>query len=329
MLSLTPTRCSRHAGSTHLALLLFALLLAGCQQKELISRVRAQQVKAGFFPEATVIGKSVMGRNIEMLTLGKGPDYVLILASIHGNEAAGTPLVLRLEKLLRREPALLEGRRVALIPVFNPDGFIGNTRTNARGVDLNRNYPAENRENTPRYGLKGLSEPESQAFMAVLEKERPARIVMIHQPLSKVDWDGPAQDLSKRMAEYCELPSQRIGARPGSLGSMFGVDWKLPIITYELPKRATGMDEGILWRRFGGPLLASVTWPDPPPAKLIEEIYQTPAVNPWAVAAPWMAGAVGVAALVAMVAWLLRRRKQKPAPVVPAESAEMLRSETG
>ena len=61
-------------------------------------------------------------------------------------------------------PALLAGRRVVLLPVINPDGMANGSRFNARGIDLNRNFPAENFSGTARHGTRPLCEPESRAI---------------------------------------------------------------------------------------------------------------------------------------------------------------------
>ena len=85
---------------------------------------------------------------------------MLLVATIHGNESAGTPLLERLAERLESDPELLRNRRVLLVTVANPDGLARRTRGNARGVDLNRNFPTTNRKDTRRSGT-ALSEPGS------------------------------------------------------------------------------------------------------------------------------------------------------------------------
>jgi len=213
-------------------------------------------------PAWVKIGQSVQGRPIEAITYGEGPDRILIGATIHGNEWAGTPVVESLLKYFDNNLDILEGRTIAVIPVLNPDGFHHKTRGNANGVDLNRNFPAENRANSQRYGMSAFSEPESKALYDFINKFDPARIVIFHQPLYKVDWDGPAKGLAQHMARHTILPEERIGARPGSMGSHYGVDRKLPIITYELPRHAERETTETLWNTYGRATLAAITWPD-------------------------------------------------------------------
>lgn len=141
-----------------------------------------------------VIGKSVEGRPIGCDIFGKSKktsETVLILASIHGNEHVGTPLLQRLGEFLRDHPATLTDRRVLLVPEANPDGAFHQQRRNIRGIDLNRNFPAKNWNQQTDHGAKPLSEPESRALYALIAKYKPTRIISLHQPLTCIDYDGP------------------------------------------------------------------------------------------------------------------------------------------
>jgi protein MpaA len=204
--------------------------------------------------------------------IGQGPDVTLILATIHGDEPAGTPLVQRLADHLAANKQLLDGRRVVIVPVANPDGLAARTRTNSRGVDLNRNYPASNYQHDSQsgaavlhgtHGDKALSEPESAALHRLIETHRPARIVSLHQPLrwgkACIDYDGPGQALAEAMAATCDLPLVKLGGRPGSLGSYAGETLGTPIITVELPRDATHWSADRLWKQYGNMLLTAIS----------------------------------------------------------------------
>jgi protein MpaA len=123
--------------------------------------------------------------------LGQGTDVTFVLAAIHGNEQAGIQLVHRLERYLQQNPKMLEKRKVVLLPIANPDGVAHSSRYNARGIDLNRNFPAFNRINSNRFGFTPLSEPESRFIFQLIRQYTPDRIVTIHQPLACIDYDGP------------------------------------------------------------------------------------------------------------------------------------------
>ena len=216
-------------------------------------------------PVRSVVGHSVEGRPIEVESYGTGPDVVLIMAAIHGDEPASAVLVRCLADYLRENAPVLAGRRVILMPVANPDGLKRGTRRNVHGVDLNRDFPANNRKPTRDGGTRGLSDPESQAIYDLLHRDRPSRIVSIHQPLECVDYDGPAEDLARAMAAQTTLPCKKLGARPGSLGAYAGETLGIPIVTLELPNAATSQSPQGLWEVYGRCLLAAITYPEPPP----------------------------------------------------------------
>jgi protein MpaA len=206
------------------------------------------------------IGWSVQERAIECVTIGDGGETILIIASIHGDEPAGTTLLAEMERTLRERPELIAGRRIVLVPVANPDGLANGTRTNASGVDLNRNFPAGNWRGHRRHGDKPLSEPESRAIHELIAREQPTRIVSIHQPVSCIDYDGPASGLAALIGARCELPVRKLGGRPGSLGSYAGHTLGIPIITLELPGTASRAGGPELWARYGDAMLAAVTY---------------------------------------------------------------------
>ncbi|MBX7245446.1 MAG: DUF2817 domain-containing protein [Candidatus Sumerlaeaceae bacterium] len=270
-------------------LLLFSL--SGCGRRQPVgpeSRLKG----------AVEIGRSVEGRPIECLELGTGPDSTLIIATIHGNENAGTPLVHELADRFRRNPNLLAGRKLLIVPVANPDGYAADKRFNVNGVDLNRNFPASNRQDNDRYG-SALSEPESQALKALLDRAKPTRIVSIHQPLVCLDYDGPGEAIARHMGRYCELPVQQIGSRPGSLGSHAGVDLGIPIITMELRRDDEKLPFRDLWRAYGPALAASVVFPEAVPATFFDSQWLVPVVT------------AGVLIALSVVAQFVRGRRRR------------------
>ena len=207
------------------------------------------------------IASSREGRLITCQTLGDGPRSILILATIHGNEAAGTPLLERLGEYLGDHPEILSGKRVVLVPSVNVDGMALRQRHNARGIDLNRNFPARNFHETRRNGSRPLSEPESRAIFELLERYRPGRVVSIHQPLGCIDYDGPAHALARAMSRVSDLPVRKLGGRPGSLGSYVGENLGIPTVTVELPAEASQFQPAELWDRYGAMLLKAITYP--------------------------------------------------------------------
>jgi protein MpaA len=209
-------------------------------------------------PTARVMGMSVEGRPIECRTLGTGDRVILMMATIHGDEAVGTPLLRDLEAHLQENKHLLKGRKVVFMPVANPDGYVKNTRENVNGVDLNRNFPAENFDPSRNHGSAPLCEPEARAIKAALDEYRPQAIITIHQPYGVIDYDGPGEALANAMAARCDLPVKRVGSRPGSLGSYAGLTLGIPIITVEYRQDASDLSEQELWDQYGPSLIAAI-----------------------------------------------------------------------
>ncbi len=239
-------------------LILVVLMISGCASRksapgETGIMLRSYRVSAG---------RSIEGRAIETVNIGHGSEVVMVVATIHGNEWAGTPLVKELEYKLLSDNALLDKVRVVIVPEANPDGRVHGTRGNANGVDLNRNFPAGNRVDKERYGLNALSEPESQVLHDLVAKYQPTRILTLHQPLACIDWDGPGEGLAKKMAGVCELPAKKLGSRPGSMGSYVGNELGVPIITLEFRRDDERLTPGKLWELYGAALMAFIEGED-------------------------------------------------------------------
>lgn len=202
-------------------------------------------------PSRFLVGSSLLGRAIEGRAAGAGPTRLLVHGGIHGDEPGAVAAV---ERFLAALPD--GGPRVVAVAAANPDGLAAGTKDNARGVDLNRNFPSSSWRASAlagpstvvgaRYlpGQRPLSEPESAALAALIAVEDPLRLVAVHQPLRCVNFDGPARALAERMAAACGWPVVAdIGyPTPGSFGTCYGVDGGREVITLELPRPATEED---------------------------------------------------------------------------------------
>ncbi len=200
-----------------------------------VPRVTEQQI---------TYGRSAQGRALTAFVLDSGTprpgNVTLIFGGFHGNERSTPGVVDRLHRWLRQTPGAWPSQRVLLVPQANPDGWALGTRDNARGVDINRNFPAGWQEaaRAARYspGPRAASEPETQAIIALLARYRPAKIVSLHSPLRCLNWTG---DLGHAMASVMHatdhLPIKGyIGyPTPGSLGDYCGAR-RIGIVTLEL-----------------------------------------------------------------------------------------------
>ncbi len=141
------------------------------------------------------------------------------------------------------------GNNLLFIPCLNPDGMQNGERTNANGVDLNRNFPTKNwgqnkgenatcdDETTAYFGGKSpASEIETQFVIDVIEKYKPKLILTLHTPYKVVNYDGPAEKYAQIISEITGYPVEAsIGyPTPGSFGTYCGVERNIPTITLEL-----------------------------------------------------------------------------------------------
>jgi protein MpaA len=128
---------------------------------------------------------------------------------IHGNEPAGRDIV---ADLMRASPA--PDMQLLLVRDLNPDGFAHHQRTNAHGVDLNRNSP----EHWAGAGPRPWSEPEARAIRDLILREQPALSLYYHQPFGLVDVpEGGRPEAARRYSELVGLPLKRLSRRPGSI----------------------------------------------------------------------------------------------------------------
>jgi hypothetical protein len=137
------------------------------------------------------IGTSVEGRPITAYRLGTpGGKVVLAIGSIHGDEQTGIEVV----EYIRDTAVIPAGLDVWVIPSINPDGNVANTHQNARGVDLNRNFPPVWEPNDCARvvlqcaGPAPLSEPESQAIANFITEIQPRMTAWYHGPLHVIDY---------------------------------------------------------------------------------------------------------------------------------------------
>ncbi len=162
--------------------------------------------------ETIAVGMSVEGRPITAIRRGDpGGRRVLVFGVIHGDEQAGLQVVALLEEL-----PVPEGVDLYLVDSMNPDGVANNTRGNANGVDLNRNFPYNwgpiGAPGDGQYaGSAAASEPEAQAVVELITALRPDLVIWYHQDLFTIA-PGQGRDgaIRARYAELTGLPMETI-----------------------------------------------------------------------------------------------------------------------
>jgi len=193
---------------------------------------------------SSAYGKSLEGIPLTVYLPDSKSPGVVILASIHGDEAETTVVVSEALRCLPRGDL-----QAAVILCANPDGMLRGTRGNSRGVDVNRNFPTSNwtpdpvcyksRANDARDialspGSEPASEPETRALLSLLERLKPRAIVSLHAALACIDDAGNSQ-LGRELAARCALPlTSEIGyPTPGSMGT-WASEQRLTLVTWEL-----------------------------------------------------------------------------------------------
>jgi protein MpaA len=194
--------------------------------------------------ESHVFGQSQGGIPLQVWK-PTGSCRLLIHAGIHGEEGETTVALSRALRLLPEPSA-----HCAVVLAVNPDGLIQGTRGNARGVDLNRNFPTGDWRPDPvthrstlddpsdvllSPGSEAGSEAETRALITLIDQLEPEAVVALHAPLACIDDDNQGQ-LGRWLSERTGLPLvSGVGyPTPGSFGT-WGGERGLQVVTYEFP----------------------------------------------------------------------------------------------
>lgn len=194
---------------------------------------------------ASVDGAPILFKEYAPIDGRRPRGRVLLVGGIHGDEYSSVSVVFKWMDILDDHHSGLFHWR--FVPLLNPDGLLRKeaVRTNANGVDLNRNFPmpdwhnvaprywTEEAGSSPRYfpGAQPLSEPETRWLVDEINAFAPDVIVAVHAPHGVVDYDGPRSGPHKLGRLYLHL----LGTFPGSLGNYAGVQRRIPVVTVELP----------------------------------------------------------------------------------------------
>ena len=179
-------------------------------------------------PLPGVIGFSLAGRPIEVYSFGAGEREYLIVAGIHGGYEWNTiALANELIRHINQNPgAIPSDAKLYIIRNMNPDGEARDHgvdgRVNNNGVDLNRNFPAENwaaewdRDGCWIYrpttgGLYAGSEPETRSVMAFIGSHKLEAMISYHSAAlgifpGGVPWTEDSKRLAKQLGKVTDYP---------------------------------------------------------------------------------------------------------------------------
>jgi protein MpaA len=188
--------------------------------------------------EVRTIGQSVQGRDIKAFRLGdaNASTTVVLLGVMHGSERAPA----RTLRTLRDGRRAVAGVNLWVIPVLNPDGAATGRRSNARGVDLNRNFPHNWKRGVRGAGPRAASEPETRAALRFLKRIDPDVVVSLHQPFAAVDTSvSKDPKLARALSRELNLPRRSIdcgGPCHGTLTGWFNTTHDGEAITVEFAR---------------------------------------------------------------------------------------------
>ena len=239
------------------------------------------------------VRNSVKGDPIMWVSFGdesfkKNPEknITLIMCGVHGDEITPVKFCFDIIHELRSNPSVSQNKLIVVAPIVNPDSFFIKkpSRTNARGVDVNRNFPTEdwkklaqhlwkrNYRSDPRRnpGTRANSEPEVIFQVNLIKLYAPGKIISVHAPLTLLDYDGPddlkqVKNAEGKGYELLVQMSQKASSYqvkkfpyyPGSLGNYAGQERKIPTYTVELPSTDPAQSKNY-WSLFREAILHAV-----------------------------------------------------------------------
>jgi len=203
----------------------------------------------------SIQGQPILRTRFDGVQGVKPTGRVLLIGGVHGDELSAVSIVFEWLQYLRDNH---DGEFIwDVVPVMNPDGFFAAdaSRTNANGVDLNRNMPTtdwaggalrywrERAKGSPRKfpGDSPGSEPETRWLVAEIDHFKPDMIITVHAPYNLIDYDAPSRKNAPR--RFGRVKGGLLGTYPGSLGNYAGVKRGIPVVTIELPSANRAMSE--------------------------------------------------------------------------------------
>ncbi|REJ71023.1 MAG: hypothetical protein DWQ29_24445 [Planctomycetota bacterium] len=186
--------------------------------------------------------RSTQGRPIQTMQIGDGSVSVLVTASLAGDDPPSVETIDYLARLLASDPAYASGLKVTLVRNPNPDALAEHLSVNARGVDINRNFPSARFTAAPtsRTGPRPASEAETRALLRILGDERPQRVIHVRSKIQRrcliTTTDASiSQFANLRQSANCDLTSFQGVYKAGSLEEFTTARLKADMVTIDIP----------------------------------------------------------------------------------------------
>lgn len=188
---------------------------------------------------AWTCGETTSGLPLRCVGAGNAAPNIALVGAIHADESGPELLVPVLAMLLDRDAALLDRIGVVMMPLVDADtrsrlaaGFPRNLRKNPRGVDIDRNFPADwdvlaagrrpvsAQRSSPTYrGKAPASEAETRAVVDFVTRERPRALLCVHGPGARLSGPGERERMRDAARAFTDAAggAATFAETPGSL----------------------------------------------------------------------------------------------------------------
>jgi len=226
---------------------------------ELYGRAREAARRRPDLFDCQDIGRSTAGEAIPMLSVGRGPTQVMLVALPHPNEPIGAMLVAHLLEALEADQELRERATWYLLPCVDPDGarlnegwFPGPFTLRRYAQHFYRPRPQEQVEWTFPLTYKTYKWdapiPETQALMKAIQQVRPHVLYSLHNAGFGGAYYYISHDLPGVYPVLHRLPEERGLALSLGEPEMPWAEAFAPAV-YRVPRSTDAYD---YYERFGG-----------------------------------------------------------------------------
>lgn len=189
-------------------------------------------------------GTSVQGRPLQCMEIPGGVGRVMVIAGFRGTRSASVQVAESLAQHASQQAGLGNQASLLIVRDANPDGRALRKPTNARGVDLDRNFASTNWRKIPidkqwLGGRQPVSEPETQWLTKLVTSWQPTRIVVLVDD-GQTAWArtlGSDPSWQSSLAPLTALPwvESSLAIPSGSLAGWVAIDLKIPTLLLNVP----------------------------------------------------------------------------------------------